>query len=198
MRCDVAAVRLVLLSWCCSALSLSAQQPAGATRSSAAFDSLLAGMSCKQQKSGRMDCDFRAGGTRFVIAGVGQQDVSVAFLQGDTASLYVVSVAPLHGCVVVKPTRAADATRAAGLQPGDSVSTFAFVSPRTGKVYRTWQTCLSATRSDARATDDTAALKGDANADAKADSAKPTAPRPTTKKPATDAKASAPAAKPPV
>jgi hypothetical protein len=71
------------------------------------------------------------------VAGVGQEDVAVVLLQADSNSEFVASVVPLHGCVVVKPVRTAD-----------SAATFAFVSPKTGKVYRTWSACLSATRPD--------------------------------------------------
>ena len=150
MRCDLAAVRVFLLMSCVtshtSAQSVNAPpQPSV----SAAFEALLDDMACRQQKSGRMDCEFRVGnGVRFVIAGVGQEDVMVSFIQADSGAAYIASMVPLHGCVVVKPLRAGDATRAAGIPASDSVATFAFVSPRTGKVYRNWQTCLSATRGD--------------------------------------------------
>lgn len=152
MRCEVAAVRAVLTTLCFLAMPLAAQ-PALSTsaRASAtgAFDALLEGMACRQHKSGRMDCEFRVGSSiRFIIAGVGQEDVIVSFVQADSGSEYVVSMVPLHGCVVVKPTRTADATRAAGIPAADSVVTFAFVSPKTGKVYRNWAACLSATRSE--------------------------------------------------
>ncbi|HEX7939533.1 MAG TPA: hypothetical protein VF483_11150 [Gemmatimonadaceae bacterium] len=175
MRC-VAAVRWLVVSLCGPVLSLAAQQPAGAARPSAAFNALLEGMACKQQPSGRMDCDFHVGGTRFVIAGVGQEDVAISFVQADTADPYRVSIAPLHGCVVVKPTNSAQATRTAGLSEGDSVATFAFVSPRTGKVYRSWQSCLSATRGDQRAADAKADAGPDATPEAKSDTAKRAVP----------------------
>jgi hypothetical protein len=109
----------------------------------ATYDAVLDGMACKQQKSGRMDCEYRVGrAVRFVVAGVGQDDVVVSFVQVDSAGDYSASIVPLHGCVVVKPTRAT--------AQADSVATFAYVSPKTGKVYHTWATCLSATKGDIR------------------------------------------------
>jgi hypothetical protein len=133
--------------------TIGAQQAVTASPASApvsvAYDALLDGMSCRQQRSGRMDCEFRAGAAvRFVISGVGQEDVSIAFVEADAKGEFVASMVPLHGCVVVKPTRTADATKAAGIPASDSVLTFAFVSPRSGKVYRNWATCLNATRGE--------------------------------------------------
>jgi hypothetical protein len=149
VRCDVAAVRWLLI--CLSAASgfASAQESVSGAKAPGAFNALIDGMSCRQQSGGRMDCDFRVGSTlRFVVAGVGQEDVVISFMQADSVAEYVASIAPLHGCVVVKPVRAADAARASGLQASDSAATYAFVSPRTGKVYRNWQGCLGATRRD--------------------------------------------------
>ena len=129
-------------------LALSAQQRGGPGPS--AFDALLDGMSCKQQKNGQIRCDYQVGSSlRFAIAGVGQEDVVVSFVHLDSLGDFFASVAPLHGCVVVKPKRPEEAARAAGLHPTDSVATFAYVSPRNGKVYRTWSACLSATKGEA-------------------------------------------------
>jgi hypothetical protein len=124
-------------------VGIAASSPARLPAPVATYDAVLDGMVCKQHKSGRMDCEYRVGrAVRFVVAGVGQEDVVVSFVQVDSAGDYSASIVPLHGCVVVKPTRAP--------APADSVATFAYVSPRTGKVYHTWATCLSATKGDAR------------------------------------------------
>lgn len=89
-------------------------------------------MSCRQVSSGRLDCDYRVGdGLHFQVAGVGQVDVVVNFVRIDSASGWVAGVAPLHGCVIVRPARVTDST-----------SRSAFVSPQDGKVYRNWNTCL--------------------------------------------------------
>ncbi len=112
------------------------------------YDAVLEGMACKQQKTGQMDCEYRVGrALRFVIAGVGQEDVAVNFFEVDPAADYYAGVVLLHGCVVVKPLRPADAARVSAPR-SDSVATFAFVSPRNGKVFRTWPMCLSATKPD--------------------------------------------------
>lgn len=108
-------------------LELGAQSPPRNTT----YDAVLDGMSCKQQQSGQMDCEYKVGRSlRFVIAGIGQPDVAITFYKADADGDYYASFAVLHGCVVVKPTRlSADTTM------------FAFVSPRDGKTYRNWPSC---------------------------------------------------------
>ena len=157
MRRDDAAVRVLTLTVVMLLPGIgSAQVPPPRASASAVYDALLDGMNCRQKKTGRMDCEFRVGATRFVVSGVGQDDVLISFTQADTAADFVAGIAPLHGCVVVRPTRAADAAQSAGIPLSDSISLFAFVSPRTGRVYRTWSTCLGATRGAVRAADSSA------------------------------------------
>lgn len=94
-------------------------------------------MSCRQLSSGRLDCEYKVGSSlRFQISGVGQADAVVNFYHVDPAGEYVAGIAPLHGCVIVRPTN----TRP------DSTSAAAFVSPTDGKVYRNWNTCLKPMR----------------------------------------------------
>ena len=111
----------------------------GATSSSSnrAYDAVLQGMSCKQQTNGRMDCEYKVGRSlRFLVSGVGQQDVVINFFKVDAEDDYLASVAPLHGCVVVRPAGARS----------DSAANVAFVSSQDGKVYRNWNTCLRTTK----------------------------------------------------
>jgi hypothetical protein len=90
-------------------------------------------MACKQQQNGRMDCSYNvADALRFSISGIGQVDVVMSVVRVDSGSAYVAGFAPLHGCVIVRPSHAA----------ADSVASTAFVSPFDGKVYRNWNTCL--------------------------------------------------------
>lgn len=110
-----------------------AAQPAAVASGNKTYDAVVEGMSCKQQTNGRMDCEYKVGKSlRFVVTGVGQQDVVVNFLKVNVDEDYFASVAPLHGCVVVRPAQA----------KADSTSNIAFVSPRDGKIYRNWNTCL--------------------------------------------------------
>ena len=94
-------------------------------------------MSCKQISSGRLDCEYKIGtSVRFTIAGVGQTDAVVNFLLVDPQGDFMAGIAPLHGCVIVRPTQ----------QRSDSTASAAFVSPHDGKVYRNWNTCLKPPR----------------------------------------------------
>lgn len=94
-------------------------------------------MSCKQLSSGRLDCEYKVGTSlRFQISGIGQPDAVVNFQHVDPQGPFMAGIAPLHGCVIVRPT-----------QPRpDSTASAAFVSPHDGKVYRNWNTCLKPAR----------------------------------------------------
>jgi hypothetical protein len=110
-------------------LELPAQK---ADRPNPTYDAVLKGLMCKQQQTGEMDCSYDVGKSlRFVISGVGQPDAAITFFKVDHDDDYYAGVTALHGCVVVKPVKAA----------ADSIAGFAFVSPQTGKVYRDWQSC---------------------------------------------------------
>jgi hypothetical protein len=109
-----------------------------AERPNPTYDAVVQGMSCRQRQSGQMDCEYLVGKSlRFVISGVSQADATVTFYKVDSEQDYYAGVTALHGCVVVKPARNAGA---------DTVSHFAFVSPRDGKAYRDWQNCHKATK----------------------------------------------------
>ena len=100
------------------------------------YEAVVAGMSCKQVPSGRLDCEYKVGNSlRFAISGVGQPDAVVNFFHVDPQGDYMAGIAPLHGCVIVRPTARPDST-----------ATAAFVSPTDGKVYRNWNTCLKPLR----------------------------------------------------
>jgi hypothetical protein len=102
------------------------------------YDAVVKGMSCRQRQSGEMDCEYQVGKSlRFMIAGVSQPDAAVMFYKVDGDDEYTAGVIALHGCVVIKPAKATGA---------DSVSRFAFVSPRDGKAYRDWQSCFKTTK----------------------------------------------------
>jgi len=106
---------------------------AGTANANKTYDAVVLGMSCKQQRSGRMDCEYKVGKSlRFQIAGVGQRDVLINFFKVDVDEDYFASVASLHGCVMVTSAAARS----------DSSSSVAFVSPQDGKIYRNWNTCL--------------------------------------------------------
>ena len=129
----------MLFAACVLPLSLDAQaqQASAAAAPNKTYDAVVQGMACKQQPSGRMDCEYKVGKSlRFTIAGVGQSDVVVNFFKVDVDQDYFASVAPLHGCVVIRPAAARS----------DTTSHVAFVSPQDGKIYRNWNTCATKRR----------------------------------------------------
>jgi hypothetical protein len=69
----------------------------------------------------------------FTIAGVGDPDAGISFLRSDWNGDFYARFGLMHGCVIV--TFGKQAPR------GISLSGFAFVSPRSGKVYKTYQEC---------------------------------------------------------
>lgn len=103
-----------------------------AGQSNATYDAVVKGMSCKQQSSGQLDCEYSVGRSlRFAIAGVGQSDAAVTFYKVDWDGDYFASVGVSRGCVIVKP--------ASSNRLGSTA--MAFVSSRTGKVFRDIRAC---------------------------------------------------------
>jgi len=100
---------------------------------SSTYDLVVEGMKCHQNVMGSLECDYRVGPSlHFNIAGVGDKDASIAFFASSFDGDYYATVGVLHGCVIVKPGKTA---KRAGLLD------FAFVSPRSGKVYLDWESC---------------------------------------------------------
>ena len=139
---DRIVTRLIILGLAQTALSsVASAQPADRPTVAA----VIRGMQCKQSSSapGQFDCEYRVSrDLEFVIAGVGGADAASTVLQsGGYDGQYYLSVGTGHGCVIVKP---GTATQQSAVRAG-RVADMAFVSPRNGKVYATWQECGRAT-----------------------------------------------------
>lgn len=115
---------------------------AAAAEDTPTYDLVVAGMTCKQSplsNERQLDCYYRIGrGLAFTIAGVGQLDAAITVEKAEGFdSDYYFTFGMMHGCVVIKPgQKTNDAALKAGKLPD-----MAFVSPKTGKVYRTWKEC---------------------------------------------------------
>jgi len=84
-----------------------------------------------------LECSFNVGNDLyFVIAGIGMPDTSVTFMKSLFEGDYYATYGLLHGCVIVKK----------GLKYKELSAIFdmAFVSPKNGKVYRSWGECQTA------------------------------------------------------
>lgn len=98
----------------------------------------LAGKTCTESHSQQIGCTYSIGkDLEFGIDGIGQPDTSITFMRSSFDGDYYGSVGVMHGCVVVKPgKKTLDKDLGKAFQ-------FAFVSPKNGKVYPTWQECQS-------------------------------------------------------
>jgi hypothetical protein len=96
------------------------------------YKATVKGKACSETANQQVDCNYTIGKEFWLsIAGVGQSDAAVTFMKADFDGQYYGTFGVLHGCVIVKPGAASKAT------PID----LAFVSPRNGKVYMSWQQC---------------------------------------------------------
>jgi len=115
----------VLLGYC---------QMVSAQEARQTYDATVSGMNCQQNSLGDMECNYHIGRSlHFAIAGVGHKDASIYFYEASIKGDYFALVGVGHGCVVVKPGMAFPATQ--------RVFDLAFVSPKNGRVYRTWEAC---------------------------------------------------------
>jgi hypothetical protein len=119
-------------------LSLCAPHSGLAQDPNPVVQAVRAGMTCNQNRySQKLDCEYRVGkDLYFAIAGVGDDDAGISFFKVDWDGDYYAGIGLQHGCVVVQQGKR--------IQDEALLPEFAFVSPRTGKIYGTWQQCASA------------------------------------------------------
>jgi hypothetical protein len=117
-----------------------APTPAG---SNTTYDLVLAGKKCKTGTNQTLSCEYTVGtGLKFVITGIGQPDTGVAFTKSAFDEDFYASYGLLHGCVIVaRGTKGVESEDAS--EPG-GFADYAFVSPRNGKVYKSWEQCQAA------------------------------------------------------
>ena len=101
------------------------------------YDIVVSGMKCQQNSLGDMECNYRVGRSlHFGIVGVGQKDPqAIYFYEASMKGDYFAVLGLTHGCVVVRPGLALPEWQRLSL---------AFVSPKNGRVYRTWESCAEA------------------------------------------------------
>ena len=91
----------------------------------------------KTKVCSKTECTYRAGkDLQFTIAGIGQADVGSVFERSAYEGDYYASMGMAHGCVIVHNGKA----------KGSILTELAFVSPKTGRAYSTWQDCQRATK----------------------------------------------------
>ncbi|WNM58359.1 hypothetical protein [Candidatus Nitrospira allomarina] len=95
------------------------------------FDLVVAGKRCSEGQSKQLECNYGVGHDLWVtISGIGQKDGAVTFMKSDENGDYYAAFGLMHECVIVKPGKKTE-----------EFLDFAFISPRTGKVFSAWQEC---------------------------------------------------------
>jgi len=117
--------------------ALTAVVIAAGVGSSSTFEATVAGAKCESRVAlgeAQMDCVYKIGNDlQFTIAGVGMEMASISFEKSSDSGRHFAKFGMLHQCVIVSPGRANE----------EDILTaqLAFVSPRTGRVYRDWMEC---------------------------------------------------------
>jgi len=97
------------------------------------YELTLKGKQCQETSSQQLGCEYRIGKTLYIsIDGIGRTDTGITFMKSDVNGDFYASIGVLHGCVIVKRN-----PKLADLHAYN----YAFISPRSGEVYRTWTEC---------------------------------------------------------
>lgn len=114
--------------------------PPSAAVGQTAFQATTGGATCTQNTAGSRYCLYKVGkDLEFSITAVGEPNAGISFLRSSISGDFFARMGLLHRCVIV--VAGEQAPEAARTPEGGS----AFVSARTGLVYRTWQECERAT-----------------------------------------------------
>lgn len=99
-----------------------------------AFELTVRGATCKQDVGGTVSCRYVVGeDLEFSIAAVGTTNAGISFLRSSIRGDYFARYGIQHGCVIVEHGERSVAKSLA--------ASWAFISPKNGRVYRTWQEC---------------------------------------------------------
>lgn len=102
------------------------------------FDITARGTSCKAISDGSLFCKYEVGkDLEFSVTSVGKEDAGISFLRSNIKGDYWARFGVMHGCIIVAQGEKTVRT--------SSSSDFAFVSPKNGRVYQTWEQCQRAT-----------------------------------------------------
>ena len=100
------------------------------------FELTVRDASCKQNLQGNLICNYKVGNDlEFSITAAGETDTGISFIRSNIKGDFYARFGIMHGCIIISQGEVA-----AQAAPVDH----AFVSPKNGRVYRTWQECQSA------------------------------------------------------
>ena len=99
------------------------------------FNIAVSGTDCRAISDGSLFCKYEIGkDLEFSITSVGDFDTGISFLRSKFDGDYFARFGVMHGCIIV----ARGVTAPQSASPADD---FVFVSPKTGKIYKSWQEC---------------------------------------------------------
>lgn len=100
-----------------------------------AFEAAVRGAACRQNDNGSLNCTYTVGrDLEFSLAAAGEADAGISFLRSSIKGDYYARFGVLHGCIIVAQGEAT--TQPAPID-------YAYVSPKNGRVYKSWQECQS-------------------------------------------------------
>lgn len=100
-----------------------------------AFETAVRGAACRQNANGSLNCTYTVGhDLEFSITAAGEADAGISFIRSSIKGDYYARFGVLHGCIIV-------AQGEARTQPAPI--DFAYISPKNGRVYKSWQECQS-------------------------------------------------------
>lgn len=98
--------------------------------SDSTYIAVVKGKKCQEDRNQSLSCSYKVGKTLHIeIAGIGSPDTGIAFMKSDFEGDYYGKYGMLHGCIIVTSV--------------NDLSSFAFISPKNGKVYKSWPECKS-------------------------------------------------------
>lgn len=96
--------------------------------SDSTYNAVIKGKKCYEDRNQFLSCSYKVGKTLSIdIAGIGSPNTDIVFLKSDFKGDYYGQYGTGYECIMVHSVK-------------DKLS-FAFISPRNGKVYKTGQKC---------------------------------------------------------
>ena len=97
------------------------------------FNLAVTGTACKAVSDGSLFCKYQVGkDLEFSITSVGNTNAGISFLRSNFDGDYFARFGLMHGCIIVARGMAAP-------ERGSPADDYVFVSPKTGKIYKSWQ-----------------------------------------------------------
>lgn len=95
------------------------------------YENTVKGKKCSEKQNQQIECDYKIGNDlNITISGIGQTDTGITFMKSNYDGDFYATYALLHSCIIIKPGKKIE-----------KFMDYAFISPRTGKVFKTWQSC---------------------------------------------------------